>query len=240
MELAVQVNKEIVFLLDKKYGHVLPSKDVAKNYGVKSDTIRRHKVDHLDELLENEHWVKLEVQTNSGKQKITHWTLDGIHMLGFFIKSPKAKAFRKVVAGLLRDIRNGDKAIITKEQVERIKRELNSQVSALTQELYNTKRELTEARRLLGRIEYNNSQVKPAVIEGRRGGANVTLDFFRYEERQAQQFELLSKAYQEFQGMFMKMEEAQGNLKIMKQRFHGVYPEIKNKISDINVIGEAK
>ncbi|EPV4112509.1 hypothetical protein ACV52Z_001965, partial [Campylobacter coli] len=36
-------------------------------------------------------------------QRVIKWTLEGVYMLGFFIKSPKAKEYRKKVAKLLRE-----------------------------------------------------------------------------------------------------------------------------------------
>ncbi|EAL4772530.1 hypothetical protein DO865_09035, partial [Campylobacter coli] len=42
-------------------------------------------------------------QTKGGRQRVIKWTLEGVYMLGFFIKSPKAKEYRKKVAKLLRE-----------------------------------------------------------------------------------------------------------------------------------------
>lgn len=67
---------------------------MALGYGVAQKTVNDHRSNHSDELLENKHWLRLEVQTKGGKQKVIHWTKKGIVRLGFFIKSENAKKFR--------------------------------------------------------------------------------------------------------------------------------------------------
>ncbi|RTZ25165.1 hypothetical protein EI170_09695, partial [Campylobacter coli] len=56
-----------------------------------------------DELIENIHYFYDYEQTKGGRQRVIKWTLEGVYMLGFFIKSPKAKEYRKKVAKLLRE-----------------------------------------------------------------------------------------------------------------------------------------
>lgn len=110
------------------------TKDVAKGYGVSIATIREHKKNHSDELLEGIHYVIIQSQRNTPK---TMWTLDGIHMLGFFIKSERAKTFRIYVAKLLTEIRNGNASVVSgdsdlqeiimlqNEQIVQMDREIN-------------------------------------------------------------------------------------------------------------------
>ncbi|EOI4674199.1 TPA: hypothetical protein ACHDW5_001894 [Campylobacter jejuni] len=62
-----------------------------------------HKNLHADELIENIHYFYDYEQTKGGRQRVIKWTLEGVYMLGFFIKSPKAKEYRKKVAKLLRE-----------------------------------------------------------------------------------------------------------------------------------------
>ncbi|WP_257076308.1 hypothetical protein [Campylobacter jejuni] len=73
--------------------------EVAYNYAVDNTTIMSHKNLHSDELIENIHYFYDYAQTKGGRQRVIKWTLEGIYMLGFFIKSPK----RKKVAKLLRE-----------------------------------------------------------------------------------------------------------------------------------------
>ena len=73
---------------------------VAENYGVSKDTIRDHYERHSDELIENIHYF-YEINPRF-KTKVIRWTLEGVYMLGFFIKSERAKDYRKKVAKFLR------------------------------------------------------------------------------------------------------------------------------------------
>ncbi|HDZ4272718.1 TPA: hypothetical protein SG130_001753 [Campylobacter jejuni] len=77
--------------------------EVAYNYAVDNTTIMSHKNLHADELIENIHYFYDYEQTKGGRQRVIKWTLEGVYMLGFFIKSPKAKGYRKKVAKLLRE-----------------------------------------------------------------------------------------------------------------------------------------
>ncbi|HEE9050639.1 TPA: hypothetical protein R2L88_000286 [Campylobacter jejuni] len=77
--------------------------EVAYNYAVDNTTIMSHKNLHSDELIENIHYFYDFEQTKGGRQRVIKWTLEGVYMLGFFIKSHKAKEYRKKVAKLLRE-----------------------------------------------------------------------------------------------------------------------------------------
>lgn len=76
---------------------LLPTKEVALGYGVSNHTIRRHKKDHFEELIEGKHFisgVSITHAASNGSSKGTMWTKRGIVRLGFFIKSERAKLFR--------------------------------------------------------------------------------------------------------------------------------------------------
>jgi len=85
---------------DTKHEFLLTNKEVAQGYGVSITTIRSHLSKNSDELIEGKHWLKLEVATKGGKQKVIHWTKRGIIRLGFFIKSQRAKKFRDFIEDL--------------------------------------------------------------------------------------------------------------------------------------------
>lgn len=76
--------------------------EVAKNYGIVLSALQKHKTNHDDELIENIHYFYSYEQTTGGRQRIIRWTLEGVYMLGFFIKSKQAKIYRKKVAEFLR------------------------------------------------------------------------------------------------------------------------------------------
>jgi len=77
-----------------QYEFLLSNKEVALGYGITENAIIKHLERRSDELIEGKHWLRLEVQTKGGKQKVIHWTKKGIVRLGFFIKSKQAKKFR--------------------------------------------------------------------------------------------------------------------------------------------------
>ncbi|RTI63613.1 hypothetical protein [Campylobacter jejuni] len=76
---------------------------VASFYEVTKNSIAKHFLRNADELIENIHYFYDFEQTKGGRQRVIKWTLEGVYMLGFFIKSPKAKEYRKKVAKLLRE-----------------------------------------------------------------------------------------------------------------------------------------
>lgn len=73
---------------------LLSNKEVALGYGTNIQNLAHTKNNNSDEFIEGKHWLRLEVQTNGGRQKVIHWTKRGIVRLGFFIKSENAKKFR--------------------------------------------------------------------------------------------------------------------------------------------------
>jgi len=115
-------------------GEMLSNKDVALGYGTSLKALALTKSRNEDELIEGVHWLRVEVQTKGGKQKVIHWTLDGIHMLGFFIKSDEAKHFRKWASKLITEMRKNYTATPT-------------QLDLITP--YEVRRDLATARRKL-------------------------------------------------------------------------------------------
>jgi len=87
-------DKPLHLVEHSQHEFLLSNKEVALGYGVNQVTMSRHKTEHSDELIEGKHWLRLQVQTKGGKQKVIHWTKKGVVRLGFFIKSENAKKFR--------------------------------------------------------------------------------------------------------------------------------------------------
>lgn len=152
--------------------------EVAYNYAVDNTTIMSHKNLHSDELIENIHYFYDYEQTKGGRQRVIKWTLEGVYMLGFFIKSPKAKEYRKKVAKLLREqtqarfktlsdenLRlnslNHHQKIGYKSQLAQQKEKYENKIKALKYDLENkkelsfkrklSKEELLELRKILAR-----------------------------------------------------------------------------------------
>lgn len=79
--------------------YLVTTKEVARGYGVSESSIREHKRNHADELLTETHWTT--VRNPDGGEPATLWTKLGVVTLGFFIRSERAKAFRKAAAQII-------------------------------------------------------------------------------------------------------------------------------------------
>ena len=95
--------EEIELHIDES--NTLSTKEVAQGYGISPSVVRTHKSLHSDELIENVHYI---LKRDDRNRLVTRWTLEGVHMLGFFIKSERAKEFRKFTAKLLTEIKKGN------------------------------------------------------------------------------------------------------------------------------------
>ncbi|EIT5417046.1 hypothetical protein L7784_000799 [Campylobacter coli] len=137
---------------------------VASFYEVTKNSIAKHFLRNADELIENIHYFYDYEQTKGGRQRVIKWTLEGVYMLGFFIKSPKAKEYRKKVAKLLREqtqarfkslsdenLRlnslNHHQKIGYKSQLKQQKEKYENKIKALQYDLEN-KKELSFKRKL--------------------------------------------------------------------------------------------
>ncbi|EAM0624214.1 hypothetical protein ACQ73L_001596 [Campylobacter jejuni] len=133
--------------------------EVAISYKTSKQNINSTKNYHADELIENIHYFYDYEQTKGGRQRVIKWTLEGVYMLGFFIKSPKAKEYRKKVAKLLREqtqarfktlsdenLRlnslNHHQKIGYKSQLAQQKEKYENKIKALKYDLIQTKEEL--------------------------------------------------------------------------------------------------
>lgn len=76
---------------------LLDTMEVASNYGIGKRAITQHFSRNQDELIEGVHY-HLET-SQQFKTKVIKWTLEGVYMLGFFVKKSKvAKEYRSKVA----------------------------------------------------------------------------------------------------------------------------------------------
>ena len=89
-----------IIIHNTNFKEVYATNEVAKNYQVTENTVRNHLSEHNDEFIENTHYFY--TINPRFKTKILNWTLEGVYMLGFFIKSKQAKIYRKKVAEFLR------------------------------------------------------------------------------------------------------------------------------------------
>jgi phage antirepressor YoqD-like protein len=90
---------------------VLSSKDVAEGYGLSESGLRMTKSRYSDELIEGSHFVQQIVTGSGGGRTQTMWTKEGVVMLGFFIKTPSAKEFRRWASNYIVSKQDEEKAI---------------------------------------------------------------------------------------------------------------------------------
>lgn len=106
MSISITIGSDVIPVRpDETHEYLVETALVAKGYGISSDAVRGHKRLHADELVEGQHWISVRnsnADTRSGKAKVqTFWTKLGVITLGFFIKSDRAKLFRKAAAALI-------------------------------------------------------------------------------------------------------------------------------------------
>lgn len=94
-------NLSVEIMPNDKFGFLMTTNEVARGYGVSGGTIRKHKMEHCDELIEGKHFITSVTKRNAGcksggylQNTPIYWTQRGIVRLGFFIKSERAKMFR--------------------------------------------------------------------------------------------------------------------------------------------------
>lgn len=121
----VSDNLSVEILPDDKFEFLMTTNEVAKGYGVSGGTIRKHKMEHCDELIEGKHFFTSVTKSNAGcksggylQNKPTLWTKRGIVRLGFFIKSERAKMFRDWAEDLV--VNKIDEAYQVQAQVQQL------------------------------------------------------------------------------------------------------------------------
>ena len=101
--ISIEISDELVVEVQPNVEHewLLSSKDVAEGYGLSASGLRSVKSKYADELEEGKHYLSVsntDAQNMTGNSKarnVTMWTKEGVVMLGFFIKTPTAKEFRR-------------------------------------------------------------------------------------------------------------------------------------------------
>jgi len=94
---------------DQHHHWMLKTADVAEGFGITPETVRAHKSNHKDELLENHHWFN--------SQAGTLWSRAGVIRLGMFINSDRAKKFRdaaeRYLMGAVEPLKNSTTGAMT-------------------------------------------------------------------------------------------------------------------------------
>lgn len=119
-----------------KHTFLLSTRDVAAGYEVNSRTIQDHKQRQSDELIEGTHFIMTRSANNAPK---TMWTKLGVVTLGFFIKSEKAKEFRKWAANY---VLNGHEQ--ADNDLKKIVMQQNEQIAQLILELNEAQKRIED------------------------------------------------------------------------------------------------
>lgn len=121
----VSDNLSVEIMPDDKFEFLMSTNEAAKGFGVSGNTIRRHKMEYVDELIEGKHFITSVQKMNAGcksggylQNKQILWTKRGIVRLGFFIKSERAKMFRDWAEDLV--INKIDEAYQVQAQVQQL------------------------------------------------------------------------------------------------------------------------
>jgi len=129
----------------ENYEWLLTTQEVAEGYGVSEIAIRQHKNRNDDELLENIHFISVTNSNGNPRAGIPHiqtlWTKQGVIYLGFFVKSERAKLFRKWASRLiLNHIENKTEEYVTVKMLK----ENNKLLNAMMLDIANALHTLTE------------------------------------------------------------------------------------------------
>ena len=110
LPIAVTEGVTVHVLPDSRHEFLMTTREVAAGYGVTEYTIRQHKLQHPDELLDGKHYTAA-VSITNGTNGIPHnallWTKRGIVRLGFFIRSERARLFRDWAEDLVLAVAEG-------------------------------------------------------------------------------------------------------------------------------------
>lgn len=121
----VSDNLSVEIMPDDRFEFLMSTNETAKGFGVSGNTVRRHKMEHADELIEGKHFITSVQKMNAGcksadylQSKQILWTKRGIVRLGFFIKSERAKMFRDWAEDLV--VNKVDEAYRVQAQVQQL------------------------------------------------------------------------------------------------------------------------
>lgn len=121
----VSDNLSVEIMPDDKFEFLMTTNEVAKGFGVSGNTVRRHKMESANELIEGKHFVTSVQKMNTGcksggylQNKQILWTKRGIVRLGFFIKSERARMFRDWAEDLV--VNKIDEAYRVQSQVHQL------------------------------------------------------------------------------------------------------------------------
>lgn len=136
---------------------LLDTMEVANNYGVGKRAITQHFSRNQDELIKGVHY-HLETSPQF-KTKVIKWTLEGVYMLGFFVKKSKvAKEYRSKVAKAIAQAR--EKQLVEAKETRARNLALADKVTELDALLINkTKRHQRQINGYKSQLKQHNNQI---------------------------------------------------------------------------------
>ncbi|MGP2657059.1 phage antirepressor KilAC domain-containing protein [Malaciobacter sp. WC5094] len=131
--LKVDISEEVIVEVQphEEYEWLLSSKDVAEGYGLSDGGLRSAKSKHSDEFEEGKHFITVANRNANPRAGIPHsetyWTKEGVVMLGFFIKTPTAKEFRRWASNFIVEKSKEPKApVVPQTYIEALQAHLES------------------------------------------------------------------------------------------------------------------
>ncbi len=126
---------------------LMETKLVAEGYGVSEKAIREHKRLHIDELIEEKHFITARNSGSNPRGGIPHqktfWTKRGVIRLGFFIKSDRARLFRDWAEELIIRELEKKEEYVTKQELKKFELRIHQYLDALNTKI-NKKHTLIE------------------------------------------------------------------------------------------------
>lgn len=156
---------------------------VANNYGVSESAISKHFSRNKDEIIEGIHYL-LDTNSKFGTKTIK-WTLEGVYMLGFFVKKSKvAKEYRSKVAKAIAQAR--EKQLAEAKETRARNLALADKVSSLEAcAIKDAKRQADQINGYKGQLAKHNAVIVKLKTElAKRGKIYDAEVIERYEDRE--------------------------------------------------------
>lgn len=185
---------------------LLDTMEVANNYGIGKRAITQHFSRNQDELIEGVHY-HLETSPQF-KTKVIKWTLEGVYMLGFFVKKSKvAKEYRSKVAKAIAQAR--EKQLAEAKETKARNVELAHKYADLeAYAKFEAKRHGDQINGYLGQLAKHNAVIIKLKTElAKRGKIYDAEVIERYEQKEENLRAMLHNAKAERDFYFKRTQE---------------------------------
>ena len=185
---------------------LLDTMEVASNYGIGKRAITQHFSRNQDELIEGLHY-HLETSPQF-KTKVIKWTLEGVYMLGFFVKKSKvAKEYRSKVAKAIAQAR--EKQLAEAKETKARNVELAHKYADLeAYAKFEAKRHGDQINGYLGQLAKHNAVIVKLKTELAKRGKIYDVEVIeRYEQKEENRRAQLHNAKAERDFYFKRTQE---------------------------------